>query len=136
VWSVATALRQELSKKLESGTKNDMMGLMAFVGDWRSFVKDQAKKSRTYSWEISNLGVINGEVLKEKEPSRDGERWTIERAVFTQSAVVAGPAICLNLLAVKGRALSITCSWQTEVVNDGLARAMMSDLKMWLNRLG
>ncbi|OIW24426.1 hypothetical protein CONLIGDRAFT_691744, partial [Coniochaeta ligniaria NRRL 30616] len=136
VWSAATALKQELSKKLESIPKNDAVGLTRFVGDWRSFVEDRAKTPRETSWELSNLGVIDGEVQKEKEKSGAGENWTIERAVYSQSASVSGPAICMNPVAVKGKGLVITCVWQVEVIEDQLVRGLSSDLETWLNGLG
>lgn len=136
VWSVAMALRQDLSKRLKSVTKKDKMGLMGLIGDWRSFFKDEIKKPRTHSWEVSNLGVMNGEVLKEKEKLYIGDKWTIKRATFTQSASVAGPGLCLNLVTVRGKALNITCSWQLEVVDDRLAEGLSSDLDVWLNGLG
>ncbi|KAM5346024.1 hypothetical protein ACJ41O_011885 [Fusarium nematophilum] len=137
VWSVAMAVRQELSKKLELGTKNDIMGLMKFVGDWRSYVKDREKNSeRTFSWELSNLGVINGEVMMDKEGSDEAEKWTIERATFTQSASVSGPALCVSQLAVKGGALVMSCCWQIEVIDEELAKGFSSDLEIWLTQLG
>lgn len=136
VWSVATALRQELSKKLESGMKNDSLGLTKFVRDWRSFVEERTKAPRTVSFEISNLGVMNGELQKEKDRSGDGGGWTVEQAIFTQSASVAGPAITINPIAVKGKGFTMTCVWQTEVVDSGLIQGWSSDLETWLNGLG
>lgn len=136
VWSVATTLRQELSKKLESGMKNDSLGLTKFVSDWRSFVEERTKAPRTVSFEISNLGVMNGDAPNEMERSSNGGRWTVERAIFTQSASVAGPAITINPIAVKGKGFTMTCVWQTEVVDSGLIQGWTSDLETWLNGLG
>ncbi|CAM1507510.1 Fc.00g071510.m01.CDS01 [Cosmosporella sp. VM-42] len=136
LWSAATRLRQDLSKKLESGAKNDMLGLVKFVGDWRKFMKDGTKSARDRSWEVSNLGVMNGEVLKEKAEPGNGENWRIDHAIFTQSSVVAGPAICINPIAVKGKGLTVTCVWQIEVIDDDLVQGLSSDLEAWLNGLG
>ncbi|KAM0433871.1 hypothetical protein ACHAPT_003814 [Fusarium lateritium] len=127
IWSVATAVRQGISERLALGTKNDTIGLMKFVGDWRAHMKKlEMNQRRTYAWEISNLGVING----------GGEKWAIERATFSQSAAVAGSAVGLSMIAVKGKALAISCCWQVEVIDDGLARGLLSDLETWLNQLG
>ncbi|KAJ4233025.1 Alcohol acetyltransferase [Fusarium solani] len=130
VWSVAAAMRQRISEKLASGTEDDMMGLMKFVGDWRSYFKDlESKQKRAYDWEVSNLGVIDG-------GERQGEKWTVERATFTQSATVTDPALCLSFVAVKGKALAISCCWRAEVIDDELVQGLLSDLETWLNELG
>lgn len=136
VWSAAAELRQKLSNKLKSPLRNDTLGLTKFVGDWRSFVKDQLKIPRTVSWEVSNLGVIDGEAQKEKDEQSDGEEVTLEHAIFTQSAAVAGPAIIINPFTVKGKGLTMTCVWQVEVIDEQLAKGLTSDLEIWLSRLG
>lgn len=136
MWSAATTLKQAISKKLKQGLKNDMLGLTKYVSDWRSFIKDQSKLPRTTSWEISNLGVITRQAENQKEVSDDSELWTIERAIFTQSAVVAGAAITMNPIAVKGKGLTMTLVWQSEVVDAGIVRDLASDLETWLMRLG
>lgn len=136
IYSVATTLRQELTKKLESGAKNDTLGLTKLVGDWRTFVKDRLKKPRTTSWEVSNLGVLDGQAPKEVDGGSNAEQWTIERAIFTQSATITGPALCINPIAVKGKGLTMTNTWQIEVVDDELALGVSRDLETWLNILG
>ncbi|KAJ4142037.1 Alcohol acetyltransferase [Fusarium falciforme] len=130
VWSVAAEMRQGISEKLASGTKDDMLGLMKFVGDWRSYFKDlESKQKRTHDWEVSNLGVIDG-------GDGQGDKWTVECATFTQSATGIGTALCLSFVAVKGKALAISCCWQVEVIDDGLVKGLLSDLETWLNELG
>ncbi|KAF5000104.1 hypothetical protein FDECE_11290 [Fusarium decemcellulare] len=135
VWSHATALRQELGKKLKKGTKDDVLGLIKFVPDCRSFVKDQLK-TRSTAWEISNLGVIDGDPSNDNERSNVGENWTIERSIFTQSACVSGPALTFSPIAVKNKELFMTCCWQPEVVDDNLAKGVSLDLEFWLDMLG
>ncbi|KAJ4318658.1 Alcohol acetyltransferase [Fusarium piperis] len=131
VWSVAASIRQGISEKIASGTKNDMFGLMKFVGDWRSYFKDmESKGKRAHDWEVSNLGVIDG------GGDGQGDKWTVESAAFTQSAAVTDPALCLSFVAVKGEELVISCCWQIEVIDDGLAKGLLSDLEAWLNQLG
>ncbi|WAO94303.1 Hypothetical protein NCS54_01188100 [Fusarium falciforme] len=130
VWSVAAEMRQGISEKLASGTKDDMLGLMKFVGDWRSYFKDlESKQKRTHDWEVSNLGVIDG-------GDGQGDKWTVECATFTQSATGIGTALCLSFVAVKGKVLAISCCWQVEVIDDGLVKGLLSDLETWLNELG
>ncbi|KAJ3545240.1 hypothetical protein NM208_g2612 [Fusarium decemcellulare] len=135
MWSQAIALRQELGKKIKKGTKDDVLGLIKFVPDCRSFIKDQLK-TRTTAWEISNLGVIDGAPSNGNERSNARENWTIERSIFTQSASVCGPALTFSPIAVKNKDLFMTCCWQPEVVDDNLARGVSLDLESWLDVLG
>ncbi|KAF5023411.1 hypothetical protein F66182_4511 [Fusarium sp. NRRL 66182] len=133
VWSLARESRQGLSEKLKQGTKNDAIGLTKFIRDWRSFLAD-VSKTRTYSWEVSNLGVIKGAVPNKEETG--GRCWEIERAIFTQAAPVAGAALTFSLISVKDKALTVTCCWQVGVVQEDLVQALSSDIETWLSRLG
>ncbi|KAJ4251403.1 Alcohol acetyltransferase [Fusarium torreyae] len=134
VWSAAKTLRQELTEKLKHGNQNDEVGLTKFIGDWRSYFKGQTK-SRAHSWEISNLGVINGKVAGEEGASGKGG-WIIDHAMFASSAVTIGPALLFCPVSVKDKAFTMTCSWQVGVVDDDLAQGVLSDMGTWLSDLG
>ncbi|KAJ4033364.1 Alcohol acetyltransferase [Fusarium oxysporum] len=129
VWSSAKAIRDGLSAKLDLGTKNDHIGLAKFVKDWQSFVKDHGK-TRSYSWEISNLGVIQGKAEGE------GDNWAIESATFTQTAPTFGSALTFSVISAKGGDLTVTNTWQDGVVEEELALGVSSDVEGWLNELG
>jgi NRPS condensation-like uncharacterized protein len=133
VWSTATAIRQGLSKRIESGTKNDGLGMTKFVSDWKSYMQNRFKTPRTISWEISNLGVIKSTTGEEDLKHDTQERWTIGRALFTQSASVGGQAIGLNVVATEGKDLTIVFNWQSGVVDDSLVEGLAGDLGIRLN---
>ncbi|KAI0129774.1 alcohol acetyltransferase-domain-containing protein [Xylariales sp. AK1849] len=135
MWSVSKAFREKLSKKLETGTKNDSLGLMKLVGDWRSYMVDELKRPRSMSWEVSNLGVVSDIGIPKENPDAQ-VGWKVDRAIFSQSAAVIGPAICINPIAVDGRDLTVTCTWQGDVVDDKLAQGLAKDLKSWLDTIG
>ncbi|KAM0546260.1 hypothetical protein ACHAPJ_010943 [Fusarium lateritium] len=134
VWSAAKTLREGLTEKLKQGNKNDEVGLAKFIGDWRSYFKG-ITKPRAHSWEISNLGVINGKVAGE-EDAGGKDKWIIQHATFASSAVTVGPALLFCPVSVKGEAFSMTCSWQVGVVDDELAQGVSSDVGTWLDDLG
>lgn len=60
----------------------------------------------------------------------------MERAVFTQSAAIAGAVITMNPIAVKDKGLIMTCVWESRVVDDKLVQDVSSDLETWLGSLG
>lgn len=136
LWSAAAQFKKRIAEKLQAGTKNDTIGLLKLVGDWRSYLKSEIKKDRNISWEVSNLGVLEGRPQASDDHVNGEDGWEIDRAVFSQSATVVGPAFILSPISVKGKSLTITCAWQHDVVETALATGVASDLKTWLNDLG
>ena len=63
---------------------------MKFVGDLRAFHASEGRKPRHTSLECSNLGVMDG----------GAGPWTIDQAFFSQSALLNGPAVSINSIAV------------------------------------
>ncbi|KAH8649055.1 alcohol acetyltransferase [Xylariales sp. PMI_506] len=138
LWRLAFEFRQGLAKRLELPTTNDAAGLCNLVGDFRTYHRDQTKKPRVCSWEVSNLGVIepSSRAAAEAEKSEKGSRcWSIERAAFTQSVAVCAAPVLINPIAVKGKDLVITLTWQAEVVPDEFAQGVAADLDTWLRRI-
>jgi hypothetical protein len=133
LWSGAKAIRERLSAKLKQGAKNDPAGLAKFITDWKSFLMDHTK-SRVMSWEVSNIGVFNGGAPEETTGGQ--QKWTVESAIFSQSASVSGPALTFSAISVKGGALVLSCCWQVGVVEDELAKGVSVDIETWLNQLG
>ncbi|KAH6644980.1 alcohol acetyltransferase [Truncatella angustata] len=130
LWSEATVFRERITQRLEAGTKNTSLGLVKFVGDWRKFLKDEFKKPRAHSWEVSNLGVLDGQIGG--DAAKEGQYWTIKSAVFSQSAAVIGPAYLISPVTVKGGSLTLGCTWQYEVLDQTLAIGVTNDLQTWL----
>ncbi|KAI1735623.1 hypothetical protein F4680DRAFT_452708 [Xylaria scruposa] len=141
VWRCATRVRGEIQKRLDHGLKNDLVGLMKLVPDWRAQFRTEASKPRPYSFVVTNLGVLDGgldtsgaaDAAKEKEKE---DSWTIEHAVFAISAEVCGAAFQVSPISVRNGALCVSCSWQECVVDGELAEAIVADLKLWLRFLG
>ncbi|KAI0186241.1 hypothetical protein EV127DRAFT_175282 [Xylaria flabelliformis] len=152
VWRCATRVRSEIQKRLDSGLKNDLVGLMRLVSDWRAQFRTEASKPRPYSFVVTNLGVLDGgspdttttaaaaaaDAAKEEgkgEENRGGS-WTIEHAVFAISAEVCGAAFQVSPISVKNGALCVSCGWQECVVDGELGEAIVADLERWLRFLG
>ncbi|KAI0544737.1 alcohol acetyltransferase-domain-containing protein [Xylaria curta] len=144
IWRSATRVRAEIQKRLDNGLKNDLVGLMRLVSDWRAQFRTEASKPRPYSFVITNLGVLDGSLdtigAKEKREGEEKEEkdggWTIEHAVFAISAEVCGAAFQVSPISVKNGALCVSCSWQECVVEAELGEAIVADLKRWLLFLG
>lgn len=131
VWSVAQAARRDIQKSLDLGTRDNMVGLMRFVPDWRAQMSEQAGKPRRTSWVVTNIGVLDG------DPEGVGAgHWTIERALFSLSAEASGAAIHICPISVLGKELCVDFSWQDTVVDGAVAERLASDVEEWLGYLG
>lgn len=128
VWSVAVTTREELRETLAMGVKDNLIGVMGLVPDWRPLLRDRAKGPRSVGWLVSNLGVLDG------APGKGG--WKIDKASFSICAEVAGAAINVCPIGVKGRDLRIDFTWQEGVVNDGLGERLGRDVQDWLAHVG
>jgi hypothetical protein len=138
VWQCAARVRAEIQKRLDQGLKNDVVGLMKLVPDWRTQLRNEVDKPRPYSFVVTNLGTIDG-AAREKAELENGskpESWEIEYSVFAISAEVCGAAFQVSPISVKGKALCVSCSWQNCVVDVKIAEAIVVDLERWLRFLG
>ncbi|KAI0097046.1 hypothetical protein F4776DRAFT_554654 [Hypoxylon sp. NC0597] len=144
IWPAAEGARAAIQKRLDDGTKNDLMGLMKFIPDYRTLFKDWTKKPRTHSVAITNLGLIDGnpsdsasdDVAVLVDAREENSKWTIERAMFSVSPEVHGAALCLCPVAVRGKELYLSCDWQDCAIDVALAEGFVADLEAWLRFIG
>lgn len=130
VWAVSREYTDGLTRKLIGGLKNEQVGLMGFIPDWREYFREQAKKPRGVAWEVSNLGVLDG---KPPGPDTAGQNtWAIADALFTQSTTVTGAALLISPISVKGGGLFVTFSWQNEIIEESVAVGVAADIQDWL----
>ncbi len=133
IWSVAKTARQDIQHGLDMGTKDNTVGLMPLVPDWREHALDAEKaKARDTCWQVTNLGVIDGSPAG---TAKDNS-WSITRARFSVSAQVTGPAFWICPVAVKGKELCVDIIWQANTVDEELAAGFVEDITKWLNYLG
>ncbi|KAI3321129.1 hypothetical protein HD806DRAFT_504690 [Xylariaceae sp. AK1471] len=136
VWQCATRVRGEIQKRLDLGLKNEIVGLMKLVPDWRAQHRTDASKPRPYSFVVTNLGVLDGAGMRADMEDSGLDRWGIEHSVFATSAEVCGAAFQVAPISVQDKALCVGCSWQDCVVDVKLAEAIVADLERWLRFLG
>ncbi|KAL7622637.1 Alcohol acetyltransferase [Parahypoxylon ruwenzoriense] len=137
VWSTAGRIRGEIQAKLDRGLKNDLLGLVKAVLDFRVLFKDMVKKPRAHSFAVTNLGVIDGNPGSGTEVGADREGgWSIDRAIFSVSPEVAGSAFTVCPIAVKGGELWVSCDWQDCAMDAALGDGVTADLEAWLRYFG
>ena len=133
VWSVAARVRRKIQARLDSGVRNDLIGIMKFVPDWRNQRQSEASKTRYLSWLVTNLGVLDRGIADTQEQE---EGWSLRSAELVLSTEVSSAAISVSIVTVKGEQMCVTCSWQDCVVDSGLGERLAGDLQRWLNQIG
>ena len=133
VWSVAAQVRRRIQERLDSGVRNDMIGIMKFVSDWRIQQQREASRTRYFSWLFTNLGVLDREIADSREQE---ERWSLRSAELALSAEVASGAINVAIATVKGEQMRVTCSWQDCAVESELGERLTGDLERWMKQIG
>ena len=127
IWQNAKRIKTELVERLATLPKDDINGLLKYVGDWFDFWEKKKGKTRSESWEVSNIGVL-------PRPPPDAT-WAITRLLFTNGSMVAGPALGVNIASAEKGILTAGISWQDTVVPDELVDSLERDLKAYPQRL-
>lgn len=137
IWSVSTKVRNEIKQKLETGLRNDPVGAMKFVCDWRKQMSDTARRPRQFSWWVTGLGVLDGQpkhIDGTSSPSRE-DGWVVQRAQFALSAETAAAAIMVSPMTVRGGQLCVGVSWQDCIFDSELGERVTVDLERWLGQI-
>lgn len=127
LWAVSAQNRLDLVRKLENGLRNDIVGLFKYVSDWKKTMSDMAKRTRQFTWILTNLGVMKGTAA-----SADNQKWSIDRAQFGLSAEIPAGAIEISPVSVVGRGMCIGADWADNAVDEVFGERIMADLERWL----
>jgi hypothetical protein len=133
IWSVATDLRRSMEQHINNIPKDDVMGLLRWVTDWKKFWLSKVGKPRQDTWEVSNIGSLPGGHAEGEEMAGG---WRIGRSFMSQGATVAGAAISISVAGVAGGEISMVLGWQEGIVNTETVESLARDLQDWLGRLG
>ncbi|KAI4220753.1 MAG: hypothetical protein LQ349_008009 [Xanthoria aureola] len=147
LWAVSAQNRLEIVRKLEAGLRNDLVGVFKYVTDWQQTMRDMAKKTRQFSWLVTNLGVLDGNTsttlstTTTRSPTDvdtkvdDDQRWSIGRAQFGLSAEIPAAAIEFAPVSVAGQGMCVSANWPDCAVDAMIGDRIMADLERWLAQL-
>ncbi|KAK9426979.1 hypothetical protein V1505DRAFT_406433 [Lipomyces doorenjongii] len=147
LWVVSAQNRQEIVGKLEAGLRNDLVGLFKYVTDWQKTMSNLAKKTRQFTWLVTNIGVLDGNTSTRlsttttpsptgrDSKSDDGQRWSIDRAQFGLSAEIPAAAIEFAPVSAAGQGMCVSANWADCAVDETFGENIMVDLERWLAQL-
>ncbi|KAG8157368.1 hypothetical protein KVR01_012752 [Diaporthe batatas] len=148
VWSTAARVRRELEDRVQTGLKNDMVGMMRFIGDWQQEMTKASHRPRQFSWWVSGIGVLDP-ALSKTDPTNGNsapslpapaagngdDSWVLRRAQFILSTETTAAAINISPMTVAGERLCVGASWQDCLFDVSLGERVMADLEAWLSQL-
>ncbi|KAL1896961.1 Alcohol acetyltransferase [Ceratocystis pirilliformis] len=135
VWRVSSAIKADINAQISLLPADNAAGLLSWVSDFRARWANKNGEQRGEAWEVSNLGAMEVEVVKHITESRDAtEGFKLEQVVFTQSGMVVGPALGVNVAGIKKGPVCLTITWQRHKDVDDAAEGVARDLKDWLGQ--
>ena len=126
-WSVVRSCKKVIDARATSPA-NQNTPLLRFLKDYRKWFKKRIGKRREGSFEVSNIGVMDGGIEK-------GGAARFRRIIFSQSASVTGPAYCFCVATTKGADMAIALSWQKGILEDTTAREVLVALEAEIKKL-
>jgi hypothetical protein len=141
VWSISARVRGEIKRKLDMGLKNDPVGAMRLVKDWRQQMSDTAKRPRQFSWWVTGVGVLEHRSELDKmttsmpDNSLPEDSWVVNRAQFAFSTETTAAAFNISPMTAAGNRLTVGVSWQDCICDVEMAEHVMRDLQQWLGQI-
>ena len=129
IWTTAKRIKGSLSEKVNTLPADDLLGMISWAGDFHERWQRKQGADRDASWELSNLGVMDGS-------AGAANGWTATRVIFSQSAGLAAVPFSLNMAGVANGEVTITATWAEGVVDGNLVHGVMSDLGDWTAHSG
>ncbi|KAM0198947.1 hypothetical protein ACHAPQ_012178 [Fusarium lateritium] len=114
---------RDITTKVGQFPHGSMVTSLNRIQDLVSHCKSQGGTERNYTYELSNLGSTS-DIL----PS-DGSNLKLEKLVFTQCAMVAGPAIGFNCASTRGGPLVISVTWEQGIIEESVVDHVVRELK-------
>ena len=126
-WDAVNVCQQEI-RNATASPKNQLVGLLKFMNNYEGWLRKKVGQNREYSFEVSNVGIIDGQETGEDNPS-------IRRMIFSQSSNVTGGAFLFSIASAKGGELAIALTWQEGIVEVDLAEKVLDTLELQLRSL-
>ncbi|KAM5345641.1 hypothetical protein ACJ41O_011502 [Fusarium nematophilum] len=125
ITQMARSIGSDMAAKVKQFPHDGMATQLSRIQDLMSHCRCQGGRARQHTYELSNLGSSSDVVPP------DDSNLALEKLVFTQCGMGAGPAIGFNCVSTRGGPLTISITWQEGVVEESLIERVSRDLEDW-----
>lgn len=109
VWKAARVTTEGLAER-GSSLHDQPLGLLKYLREFYPWMKGKIGKPRDGSYELSNIGSFNPDILGLSSS------WDIERVLFSQPANVVGGCLSFNTATRAGGDMVLIMNWQAGVL--------------------
>lgn len=85
---------------------------------------------RGYTYELSNIGVVDIPAFERDEGVK------LEKLIFTQCGMPAGPAVACNAVSMKGGTLVLSLTWHEGAIGEDIVGMLRGYLERRLLAFG
>ncbi|CAH0054355.1 unnamed protein product [Clonostachys solani] len=125
IWQAAKETKRLLDQRVSTLPSDDVAGLLHLIPDFSEYFRGLDGKPRAATWEVSNIGVM-------RCADSDGG-WEPTRGMFSIGAMVAGAGIALSVISIEKHGLTVTLSWQQDIVDEPLVMGLAQDLTRFVD---
>ena len=126
-WSVVRSCKNVIDAVAMSPTNQDTV-LLRLLSDYSGWFKKRVGKRREASFEVSNIGAVDGGMNK-------GGSGKFRRIIFSQSASITGPPYCFCIATASGGDMAVALTWQDGVLEDKAATEVLAALGVEIQKL-
>ncbi|KAL2836302.1 hypothetical protein BJY01DRAFT_59224 [Aspergillus pseudoustus] len=116
-----------------STRSNHTVTLLKYVADLRKYFLDMHGRERKYSFETTNIGVIDGGLGEDGLPMSPA---SFDKAIFTGNVSKYSGPFCLAICTVKYGLMTVALGWEQGLVGDETAEGLGTWLEARLMSLG
>lgn len=131
VIDIARYFCAEISAELKRFPHGSVIARIRQIPDLWSHYREQATKASSTTYELSNLGATPIPCLEFA-----GSPLTVERLIFTQCGMVAGPALGVNCASIRDGPFTASITWEDGIVDDALVESIAQELERYLLNAG
>ena len=131
LWDGARECKSQIQKFI-STPYNHNVALLRYVYNLPKYFLDMRGKKREYSFEVTNIGVVDGGIGEDGKPMRKA---TFDKARFTGNVSKFSAPFCFSICTVKNGFMIVGLGWEKNVVSDENAIGLGEWLESSLSRL-
>jgi hypothetical protein len=123
LWALARTTKEFITTKT-STTHNQMVNMLKFVSDYKSYFMGLLGKKRAHAFEVTNIGVVDGGVGNVEEGKA-----SFDRVIFSSGHCTYGNPYCIYLATAKNGYMTVAVGWEVGVVGDEEAKDLLGFLE-------
>ncbi|KAL2073909.1 hypothetical protein VTL71DRAFT_11235 [Oculimacula yallundae] len=115
--------------------RDQMVGMLKYAGDMKSFFLGLFGKKRDHAFEVSNIGVVDGGIEDRVNRGTENQKAWFDKMVFSSGLCVYGDPFSVLVVSAKGGYLTVSVSWMSEVTIAEEGVQLCEYLEQWMKGL-